>query len=331
MLEDSSLKQLQHKKNLLAFSGGGDSTALFFLLLQNKISFDIAIVDYGVRKQSKQEVSYAQELACKYKLKCHIHNAPHFKNNFEASAREERYNFFEELIERYNYTNLLTAHHLGDRLEWMLMQFCKGAGCVEMAGMQTMEQRVNYTLLRPLLHLDKEELLEYLHVGNIKYFEDESNLDQSLTRNRFRHQIATPLLKEFKEGIKKSFEYIDEDKKQLLEEDIKVHTIDQLSYFKNTQNKRANIHTIDKHLKNLGYMMSGKERELLKTDTTLILGRKHLVWQHKSYVFITPYSNENPIMPKEFKEECRVLKIEPKLRAFLCGHPQIFLKIKNLL
>ncbi|MEA1879510.1 MAG: ATP-binding protein, partial [Campylobacterota bacterium] len=52
-------KNLNNKKNLLAFSAGIDSSALFFLLLENNIKFDIAIVDYNIRDQSKKEVTHA--------------------------------------------------------------------------------------------------------------------------------------------------------------------------------------------------------------------------------------------------------------------------------
>ena len=52
----------QTTNNLLAFSGGVDSSALFFILLENNIPFDICIVDYGLREQSKLEVEYAYEL-----------------------------------------------------------------------------------------------------------------------------------------------------------------------------------------------------------------------------------------------------------------------------
>ena len=123
MLENKTLLKLKGKKNLLAFSGGADSTALFFLLLKHNIKFDIAIVDYGIRKQSKEEVSYAKEISSSNSLTCYVYNAPKIKQNFEAKAREIRYGFFEELIEKYKYENLLTAHHLGDRFEWMLMKF----------------------------------------------------------------------------------------------------------------------------------------------------------------------------------------------------------------
>ena len=54
---------LQNSKNLLGFSGGVDSVALFFLLLEFKIDFDIAIVHYHTRKEADDEVTYAKELA----------------------------------------------------------------------------------------------------------------------------------------------------------------------------------------------------------------------------------------------------------------------------
>ena len=97
MLQNKEL--LSHSKNLLAFSAGVDSTTLLFLLLEAKISFDIAIVDYGLREESKEEVSYAKRLAKKYHFTCYIHEAEPIKKNFEANARAIRYEFFETLIE----------------------------------------------------------------------------------------------------------------------------------------------------------------------------------------------------------------------------------------
>lgn len=330
MVEQKTLLKLKDKKNLLAFSGGADSTALFFLLLKHNILFDIAIVDYGIREQSKAEVAYAIELAKTHNLKCHLHNAPKIEQNFEAKAREVRYGFFEELIKRYGYENLLTAHHLGDRFEWMLMQFCKGAGCAEIAGMQKEQSRGFYKLIRPLLHLDKKELLAYLHANKKLYFEDESNFDEDIKRNTFRHNYSLPLLEKYLGGIKKSFDYLDEDRDALIET-IEIKTIDEFAYFKSSHNKRADIFAIDKYLKSQLYMLSASERELLKTKTTLLVGRKFLIVQDRHFVFITPLLDEKVDMSHKFKEECRVLKIEPKLRPYLYKNHDTFLKVKELL
>jgi len=331
MLELSSLDKLKNKKNLLAFSGGADSTSLFFLLLKQNIKFDIAIVVYKQREQSVQEVKYAKELASKHNLKCHTFTAPEIKNNFESKAREIRYNFFEKLIREYNYDNLLTAHHLGDRFEWMLMQFCKGAGCAEIAGMQKIQDRNFYTLIRPLLHIDKQELYTYLDKNTIKYFEDETNFDESIKRNSFRHNYSAPLLDKYLSGIKKSFDYIDSDREVLIPE-VTIEHIDELTYFKNLKNSRANIFIIDKILKSKNYMLSASEREQLIDEKSLIAGRKFIINQNQEFVFIAPYLKDDSKtnMSHNFKEECRVLKIEPKLRPFLYKNENTFKKIKEL-
>jgi len=329
MLEEFSLNLLKGKKNLLAFSGGGDSASLFFILLNHNIKFDIAIVDYGVRAQSKEEVAYAKELAAIHNLTCHLLSAPKCEKNFESKAREIRYNFFEELINSYGYENLITAHHLGDRFEWMLMQFCKGAGCAEIAGMQKVQQRKNYTLIRPLLHLDKKELFVYLHANNIHYFEDESNLNEDIKRNEFRHNYSLPLIEKYLGGIKKSFDYLDRDRECLIDK-IELKTIKDFAYFKSSENKRADIYTIDKYLKSQLTMPSANERELLEKEKCVVVGRKFLVVQEHGFVFITPYLENETAMPKEFKEQMRTLKIEPKLRVYLYKNSDAFVKVKEL-
>lgn len=330
MLKSLTLEYLRDKKNLLAFSGGVDSTALFFLLCDANISFDIAIVDYEVREQSKEEVLYAQELCKKFEKTCHLYRCGKIEKNFEAQAREIRYDFFKQTIEEHHYENLLTAHHLGDRLEWMLMQFCKGAGCVELAGMQNIQNRENYKLIRPLLHLDKSELLEYLQEKQLTYFEDISNLDLTITRNSFRHNYSNPMLKNHLEGIKKSFQYIDEDI-STLDRKIEIESIKELIYFPSSDNKIADVRAVDNYLKQQGYMLSANERKELKIKKTHLVGRKFVINQEHDFVFILPMQTKNVIIPKEFKEKCRVLQIEPKLRPYLYENEIVFLKVKDLL
>ena len=325
MLQHKEL--LQNKKNLLAFSAGGDSTALFFLLLEQKIPFDIAIVNYGLREQAKEEVAYAKSLAKSYSLQCHTLQAPALEQNFEANARQIRYDFFEELIKNHSYENLLTAHHLGDRLEWMLMQFCKGAGCVELSGMQGVEQRENYALIRPLLTSDKEELIAYLKHHKHHYFEDASNSDEKYKRNSFRKHFAQPLLAKYKEGIKKSFRYLDEDKNTLAKE-IPIVKLQEFAYFQ-ASNQHSNMITIDRYFKSLGKLLSAAERELLKTQNSAVIGRKYIVQQRKDFVFIAPFVEVT--MEKRFKEKMRLLDIEPKLRGYISQENKVEELLTSLL
>ena len=315
MLNLEDIVLLKNSKNLLAFSGGADSTALFFLLLENEIPFDIAIVDYALRVQSKEEVSYAQELALTYKKNCHLFEADEIATNFEASARKIRYDFFEELILTYNYETLLTAHHLGDRLEWFFMQLCKGAGCAELNSLSHTTQKEGYKLLRPLLHVSKSELIDYLKTNKKKWFEDETNEDINIKRNEFRHQYVNPLLEKYSEGIKKSFTYMDEDNALLINE-IELYHVKELYTFTKTKNTKSDIYHIDKILKRLGIMISSKVRGELKEKDEIVIARKYVVAKSKTQIFIAPYCL-HVSMDKEFKERCRVLKIPAKLRPYL--------------
>ena len=315
MLNLEDIASLKNSKNLLAFSGGADSTALFFLLLENEIPFDIAIVDYALRAQSKEEVSYAQELALTYKKNCHLFEANEIATNFEASARKIRYDFFEELILTCKYETLLTAHHLGDRLEWFFMQLCKGAGSAELNSLSHTTQKNGYKLLRPLLHVSKSELIDYLKTNEKKWFEDETNEDTSIKRNEFRHQYVNPLLEKYSDGIKKSFSYMDEDNALLINE-IELYHVRELYTFTKTKNAKSDIYHIDKILKRLGIMISAKVRDELREKDEIIISRKYAVAKSKTQIFIAPYCL-HVSMDKEFKERCRVLKIPVKLRPYL--------------
>ena len=305
---------LEEGKNLVAFSGGVDSTALFFLLMEWGIDFDIAIVDYGMRAQSKEEVAYAKELAHTYQKRCFTHLAPPIESNFEAKARQIRYTFFEQIIRKHHYDTLITAHHLGDRLEWFLMQLGKGAGVVELLGMHEYEKREGYTIVRPLLAKTKQELLAYLQQNKIRYFEDESNNDLTIKRNYFRHNFSEPLLAQFAKGIQKSFEYLQKDSELLLN-DVEMKRCNQLAYTPTTH-KRADLVTLDRYLKFLGHVMRGCEKTLFYSNDTIVIGRKYVVWQHPRYLFVAPYIKQAK-MQKSFKEKMRLLRVEPKLRGYL--------------
>jgi len=329
MLHSSTLPLLQEGKNLLAFSGGVDSSALFFLLQQNDIPFDIAIVNYQTREQSLKEVAYAHSLAEVFTKKCYVLETTLTEQNFEATARKVRYDFFESLSKEHNYTNLITAHQLDDRLEWLLMQLSKGSGLYELLGMQNIEKREDYTLVRPLLETSKAEIKTYLDENSIRYFEDESNSDEKYKRNFFRHNIAAPLLEKYSSGIKNSFTYLNEDLTELLTQDIKIHSIQKLYYFETPSSRRSAIIIIDRLLKEQGFLMRQGDKETLKTAEEHVVGRQYVVSFHLHYCFITPYlTNE---MTKDFKEKCRILKVSPKLRPYLSSVGEAFDVVVSLL
>ena len=305
---------LQESRNLLAFSAGVDSSALFFLLLEENIHFDITLVNYNLREHSLKEEVHAIELAKKYNLKSYITKAPSFDNNFEKNARDFRYRFFDGLMEEHHYDNLLTAHQLNDQLEWFLMRLTKGAGTTELLGLEPISKRKEYFLIRPLLHTSKEEILNYLNRYNYPYFVDESNNSDKYERNRFRKAFSNKLIEEYQEGIKRSFDYLREDKKTLLDGYEEKFHYKELYVLKYT-NRTLKIRIIDKYLKKLGYLLSGKQRQELEKESSIVFGGVWVVEVKEHYIYITPYKKIS--MDKRFKEKCRILKIPSKIRGYI--------------
>ena len=308
--------KITNTKNILAFSAGVDSSALFFLLLNAKIPFDIVIVNYNVRDQSKDEVQYAKDLAKKYNKRIFIKNVVlQSSSNFEKTARDIRYSFFEDIIEKESYDILITAHQLNDLFEWFLMQLSKGSGLVELLGMQAFEKKEKYTIFRPLLSVTKEELEDFLKQNSIKYFIDSSNTDEKYKRNYFRKKFSNQFLSEFANGVKNSFAYLNNDLKSL---NIKFEPLFEkfeLEVFENLNDDNLNIRIIDKSLKKRGILLSQKER-------TEILFQKHITFSHKvnisiseNFIYIAPKTDV--VLEKDFKEFCRIKKIPQNIRGYI--------------
>ena len=305
---------MEKSSNLLAFSAGVDSTALFFWLIEKNIDFDIAIVNYHTRDTSDKEVEYAKELAKKYNKKIYIKDC-YLKKFNEKEARDCRYKFFEEIIKKYNYTTLITAHQLNDRFEWFLMQLSKGAGLKELISMPKIEKREFFTIYRPFYNRSKKEILEFLEKRNIKYFIDKSNFDKKYKRNFIRSEFSDKFIELFEDGVKRSFEYLEEDLNLLFQKDwIKE---DKLYYF-NKSSSKIDIKKVDLILKELGVIMSKKQRdEVIKTNFSCVIQGKIAIDSNNKQIFIAPYIKTK--LSKQEKEHFRKLKIPPKIRGYLAS------------
>ena len=307
---------IKESKNLLAFSAGVDSSALFFLLLKQNIPFDIAIVNYNVRVQSKDEVNYAKELALKYNKQIYIKEVKlETTSNFEKTARDIRYKFFEEIIDENSYEILITAHQLNDKLEWFLMQLTKGAGLVELIGFNEFEQKENYKVYKPLLEITKEELENFLKQENIKYFIDNSNFDEKYKRNYFRHNFSDKLLSEYTNGIKKSFKYLQDDINSLNIEITPIKIFDELEIYKNQNDNNLNIRIIDNSLKKRGFLLSSAQREEILKQKEITISHKINISIKEDFIWICP--NVSSVMDKKFKETCRINKIPKNVRNYI--------------
>ncbi|MEA3492487.1 MAG: tRNA lysidine(34) synthetase TilS [Campylobacterota bacterium] len=311
-------EQLTKRKNLLAFSAGIDSSALLFMLLEKSIHFDIALVNYGTRAESDREEAHAKILAKEYGIKAYTTKAPQWRSHFESNARRFRYDFFEELISRYRYDTLITAHQLNDQLEWFLMRLTRGAGVSELIGLEPVTIREtktgeSYRLIRPLLDKTKDELLDYLERSSHPYFIDESNQDKRFERNRFREEFSDQLLAEYHHGIKRSFAYLHEEKERLQSGIELIFSRYELRVLK-LENPKLRAKAADLILKELGYLLSADQRSEIDQKDSIVIGGKWAIAYQEQRLYIAPYLTTS--MPKIFRELCRVSSLPIKIRPY---------------
>ena len=314
MINQNVLDRLSAGANLLAFSHGIDSTALFYILQEAGVKFDLAIVDHNAREQSKFEVESAKELASKFDKKIYIKSVNLGKSNFEKNAREARYEFFGEICQKYGYENLILAHQFDDKFEWFLMQLGKGAGLKELFSMSELEKRERFWLVRPLLNLRKKELQNYLDERGLRYFVDETNLEGKLKRSFVRLNFSEPFLNEYFSGVKKSFEFLEADRQNLLPNITKID--DEIFIIKNNSNV---VRGVDMAAKELNVLLSKAQKDELNANlakqTSVVLSGKIAVGYANEFVLVTPFCKA--VMPKIFKEKARILKLPAINRGYL--------------
>jgi len=327
MLSAPVLRKLKSGRNLLAFSHGVDSTALFYLLDEAGVKFDLAIVDYNVRAQSKDEIASAQDLAAKFNKQIYVKSVHLDESNFEHEARTARYEFFGQICRERGYENLILAHQFDDKFEWFLMQLGRGAGLNELLGMQELEAREDYVIARPLLGVRKCELERFLRERNLKYFTDETNLTDRFKRGFIRAKFSEPFLNEYFSGVKKSFEFLAADALNLAPEIS--NPAPNIYLVKRGANE---IRGVDQACKRLGLVLSLAQRNectrCLENGTGCVLGGKVAVGVGDNFIFVTPYIKA--AMDKKFKEACRRLAIPPINRGFLFVEGADLSKFKEL-
>ena len=200
---------LDNSKVVIAVSSGPDSMCLLSLLLkirkEKKLSIIVCHINHNLREESEEEYEFIK----KYTLdnNCIFESIKFDRyetNSIENEARERRYAFFDNIINKYNASYLLTAHHGDDLIETILMRLTRGSSLEGYSGFKKISKRNNYCILRPLIFYTKDEILEYLKDNNIPFRIDKSNFNEEYTRNRYRLNIL-PLLKKENNNIHKKY------------------------------------------------------------------------------------------------------------------------------
>ena len=195
---------------LLALSGGGDSLALFYLLIESQkflgISLHIAHVDHGWREESQLQADALESLCLDVGAPFHRRRLNFASgSNLEERCRDARYQFFLELQEKWNFQAVLLAHHMDDQGETVLKRLCEGARIGALGGLRPEVKMGSLTLWRPLLSVRKEELSLFLKARRIEAVDDRTNRDTKYLRPRIRGQIFPLLENRFGKNIGPNF------------------------------------------------------------------------------------------------------------------------------
>ncbi len=198
---------LSTSKLLLALSGGVDSMVLADLLIQSGLKFSVAHCNFQLRgKASDGDSSFIEEFCKENQIdffikKFDVQGYQKTGNySIQMAARNLRYDWFDELIQQYQFDFLLTAHQLDDSIETFLINLSRGTGIEGLTGIKKQKGKI----LRPLLPFSKNEILDYAEKNNVKWREDDSNNSDDYLRNKIRHRII-PVLKEINPNFAKSF------------------------------------------------------------------------------------------------------------------------------
>ena len=211
---------------VVACSGGPDSMCLLDLVtkLKDELNLNIIVahVNHKLRSESEEEAKMVENYSTENNLIFELLEITNYINgNFsEEDARKRRYKFFNEVIEKYHATVLLTAHHGDDLIETILMRLTRGSNLSGYIGIKEISQNEKYKTLRPLLSVTKDEIINYLKENNVPYRLDKTNQELKHTRNRYRH-VVLPFLK--KENPKVHEKYL-KFSKELIEYDNFVNT-----------------------------------------------------------------------------------------------------------
>jgi len=185
---------------LLAFSGGADSRALLHMLAilakARGFRLSLAHVEHGIRGEaSRRDLEFCRKVASRYGVELYTLSAdvPALAKasgrGLEETARKVRYDFFERVMQTHQIPLLATAHHADDQAETLLFRLCRGTGIDGLSGIAPVRAFACGSLTRPLLHLSKQEILDYCVENQLEYVTDETNSDHAYARNRLRAEV----------------------------------------------------------------------------------------------------------------------------------------------
>ena len=196
---------------IVGVSGGVDSMVLLHAMVVKDYAPIAAHFNHKLREESDLEAEFVKNYCLNAGLPfregsgdvrgyAEVHSL-----SIEEAARILRYRFLFEVAERESAGAVAVAHHADDQIETILMNLLRGAGTKGLAGMRAISLPNPWSdtipVVRPLLEVDKEDLVVYHTENELPLVVDPSNEDETFFRNRIRHSLI-PRLESFRPGVR---------------------------------------------------------------------------------------------------------------------------------
>ena len=217
----------ENEKIIIWCSTWADSMYLLYKILETSFAKNVVACyfNHNLREESKQEEKFLEDLWKEKWFQVEIASAPmkEIWENFyksislEEVCRQKRYEFFNAILNIYNSDKILLAHHLDDKIETFFFNLARGSKITWLVNMQ----EKSWAILRPLLNITKNEILDYLHKNNLEYKIDKTNSENDYTRNKLRNLILpnfSEINQNYKKNISSFMEYLAEIKENIDEE-----------------------------------------------------------------------------------------------------------------
>lgn len=191
---------------ILGLSGGADSVVLLHILKLLGYDCLAAHCNFHLRgEESQRDQKFVEDLTLKWNIPLSVTHsdtraiAKERAVSIEMAARDIRYQWFEQLREKFRADAIAVAHHRDDSVETLLLNLIRGTGIRGVTGIRPR----NGFVVRPMLCLSRNEVLDFAEKEKIPYVTDSSNLQDEFTRNKIRLHLL-PLLESINPSARES-------------------------------------------------------------------------------------------------------------------------------
>jgi len=319
---ENNFPSLLSNRFIISVSGGLDSIVLLHLCRKLKLNFVIAHCNFKLRgEESDSDEKFVKKIAKKFKVEFYSKSFNTKKllvstnKSVQMIARDLRYQWFDKLSEELEVNYVLTAHHLDDNVETVLINLIRGTGINGLLGIP----EVNNKVCRPLLIFSKDQLKSYAVKNKITYREDSSNEKKDYLRNKIRLDVI-PELKKINSALLETFSKTSQKLQQskLIVDDKIKDVINEISFNKGEElffeiDKIKNLSNIDAYIyeifKEYNFTQWNDIIDLLDSQSGKeIISKSHRLLKDRQYLILTKKNelDEASVVIKNTNEETKI-------------------------